>query len=547
MLGENHTVCAMVERGEIMLEHGMKDRMKVVVRQETFVKEIQKSKDDITPEFMRVAAYCRVSTDLEEQKESFKTQEEYYTSLITKTPGWYPVGVYADRGISGTQRKNRNGFQRMIRHCEEGKIDKIICKSISRFSRNTLDLIEVLRRLKEMGISVFFEKERLDTFSGQSEFLISTLAAIAQEESRSISENMTWSFKKRFQRGDPVFKKLLGYDVMGRSERRKVSINKNEVNVVKEIYALALQGKDLTDIARMMIRKGYKKANGRNDWSSDYVRGILSNERYTGDVLCQKTYTRDHLTHKRVINRGEVQQYYIEDYHLGIIGREVFEAVQKAIASGKKEKPPDKNVYPLSSKIACGSCGAIYHRYSSHYNPMWMCSKKLKSIDLCDSDGIREDQFDKIMLKAFEARYGLWDQYIVHKLKVDINQFQDEDHLEYLRTNLKDELYEALKKEISANDEHERALIVKHRIKIEERLEEQERFWCLLEKDREIRKEILKWLEGFSGGVKKLEQFLQQFSMVYRLAWVIGITVLSKGKFLIRWCDNTEDLVEIED
>ncbi len=182
------------------------------------------------------------------------------------TPAWRLAGIYADQGISGTQMIHRTGFQRMMRHCNEGKIDRIICKSISRFARNTMDLLDSVRELKELGISVIFEKEGIDTMAVQSEFILSTIAAIAQEESRSISENMTWAFKKRFQQGVPMFKKILGYDVSGRGKDRKISINEAASGVVKEVYDEFLKGKGYTEIARLMMSKGYKnlgvKVNG---------------------------------------------------------------------------------------------------------------------------------------------------------------------------------------------------------------------------------------------------------------------------------------------
>lgn len=284
----------------------------------------------------RVAAYCRVSTYLDDQVDSFELQRQYYLNLIQNTQEWDLVEIYADRGITGTQRNTRPGFQRMIQHCEEGKIDRILCKSISRFARNTIDMLNTIRYLKDRNIRVIFEKEAIDTLSIQSEFILSTIAAIAQDESRSISENMLWSFKKRFESGVPVFKRILGYDIEKNENEAIIRINESEADIVREIYSLALVGKGYTQIARIMEAKGYYTANGRLNWTVDLVRGILTNERYTGDVLCQKSYTLDYLTHRHKRNNGKMPQYLIENYHIGIISKELFQEVQTLINNRKR-------------------------------------------------------------------------------------------------------------------------------------------------------------------------------------------------------------------
>ncbi len=508
---------------------------------------IQMQKDD-PKDFKktRVAAYCRVSTDLDEQTESFELQERHYTRLIMNTPGWRLAGIYVDQGITGTQRIQRIGFQRMIRHCEEGKIDRIVCKSISRFARNTMDFLETVRMLKELNISVVFEKEGIDTLSVQSEFLLSTIAAIAQEESRSISENMGWAFKQRFQSGIPVFKRILGYDIQGKGCEKEILINEKEAAIVREIYRLALEGMGFTAIARIMMKKGYQTVSRKNEWTLDSVKGILVNERYTGDVLCQKTYTADYLTHKCLRNKGEKQQYLIENHHPAIIDYETFEAVQRMISKNKTGKTIMKNVYPLSGKITCGNCGATYHRYSSECYPSWRCSKSLKDSNRCSTRRIREETLQKVLLKAFDKRYDFANESVLHKLKLDIKRLQDNDNIERSRVILKRELAEVLSQELHSKDEA-RTTAIEKRMEIEEKLKIQEQYWSLIEKDRSYRAKALKRLDNLSRGENRMRIFLEQFDIEYMRAWVIGITILSPISFSIRWFDDTQDTVTIND
>ena len=508
----------------------------------------QKYKNEQSEELkaLRVAAYCRVSTDLEEQKESFELQEQYYSRLIHNTPGWQLVGIYVDEGITGTQRSRRIGFQRMMRHCEEGKIDRILCKSISRFARNTIDLLDTVRALKELNISVVFEKECIDTLSVQSEFVLSTIAAIAQDESRSISENMMWSFKKRFQRGIPVFRRILGYNIDMQGKEKKVTINQEEAIIVHEIFDLGLEGMGYTAIARIMMQKGYLTAEGRSEWTLDSVKGILINERYTGDALCQKTYTPDYLTHKCKRNSGEYRQYLIENHHPGIISREIFSAVQVLVAKNKTGNTIERNVYPLSGRVICGDCGATYHRYYSSNNASWRCSRSLKNNNLCSTQRIRESQFESTMLKAFQIRYDLKDKNILHKLKIDIKRLQDDDNIERSRVISKRELTQALSKEVhSVNAELETA--IDKRILIEEKLKRQEQFWSLIEKDRGYRAKTLAWLDQILISENRMNAFFEQLNIMYMRAWVIGITVLSPISISIQWFDNTKTMINPND
>ena len=506
------------ERDEKMHKKVYANNDKVEFLWEPVVVEKHLSEKPDHLKMIRVAAYCRVSTELDVQTDSFELQESYYTQLICNTPGWRNAGIYIDQGISGTQRSQRMGFQRMIRHCEESKIDRILCKSISRFARNTTDLLETVRLLKKLNISVIFEKECIDTLSVQSEFLLSTIAAIAQEESRSISENMNWSFKKRFQRGIPIFRRILGYNIEGKGNERQITINKKEAAIVHEIYDLALDGKRYSTIARMMMQKNYKTAKGRSEWTLDTVKGILTNERYTGGALCQKTYTPDYLTHKYIRNNGARQQYFIENHHHEIISHEMFYLVQNTVIKNKTGKNKKNKVYPLSARVICGNCGANYHRYSSYNNGTWKCSRSIKSKNLCGTQSILESQLDSIMLKALEMRYDLKDKNIIHKLKLDIKGLQDDDNIENDRVILKRELAEALSKELYVASE-DCEVAKEKRIVIEEKLKKQEQFWNLIEEDRVYRAETLEWLSKLPFGENRMNIFFKELNIEYMRAW----------------------------
>lgn len=499
---------------------------------------------------IRVAAYCRVSTELDEQTNSFKLQEQYYTRFINKNPNWRLAGIYSDQGITGTARNKRTGFQRMIRHCEEGKIDKILCKSISRFARNTTDLLDTVRNLKELGIGVTFEKEDIDTLSVQSEFVLSTIAAIAQEESRSISENLMWSLEKRFKKGIPNFYRILGYNIEKDGKERIITINAEEANIVREIYELALKDVRYTAIVRIMIEKGYKTAQGKSEWSSSTVSAILKNERYTGDALCQKTYTTDYLTHKKKINNGERKQYLIENHHPAIISHELFNEVQDIITKKTSNKNVDSNkktrkLNPLSKRVKCGVCGANY-KYVKYVIPSWRCSRSMKSEILCNEKAVTESTLNKVLLKAFELRYNLKDENIIYKLKKELQRIQDNDNIERSRVILKRKLAGVLRIELNITDEEQKA-VTATRMGLEEGLKQQEKFWVLLDEDRVYRKETIEWLDEILRNKKGITIFLKELNTKYIRAWVISITVLSPISFTIKWLDNTETAIEISD
>ena len=273
----------------------------------------------------RAAAYCRVSTSEEEQELSFETQCEYYEKLIGGMAGTELVGVYGDRGISGAHADTRPGLQALVYQCREGNVDVIYTKSISRFSRNMADCIELIRELRELGVEVIFEKEGLSTLDPNMEMMLSILSTIAQEELNSLSTSIRWSHENRNKAGNPIVRVRYGYE----KEDKKWKVSEDEANRVKLAFSMADKGCALKDIAAVLEKLG------DGNWSSSRVRNLLTSEIYKGDVLTNKTYKPDYLSKRSRTNNGEVRQYYIEDHHEGIIDRETWDRVNSAIAAGE--------------------------------------------------------------------------------------------------------------------------------------------------------------------------------------------------------------------
>lgn len=318
---------------------------------------------------LRVAAYCRVSTDDEEQQTSYAKQKEHYTSFINQNPDWELVNIYADEGISGTTTKHRKEFQRMMQDAEDGKIDLILTKSISRFARNTIDTLSWIQRLRNLPnpVQVRFEKEGFDSFDFGSEMILTIMSAFAQAESRSISDNVKWSILQNFKNGKPTINlnRMLGYDMGANGEWL---INEAQAAIVREIYNMYLCGISAHRIAALMNEKGVFTLNG-NKWTAQSILIVLRNEKYVGDLIMQKSVTTDMLAHKVVENKGIAKQFYVKDHHAPIVERTVWDKVQ-ALAdknSGDERKIKLKDKFAVLSNLKCGVCGDPYVRtkYSS--------------------------------------------------------------------------------------------------------------------------------------------------------------------------------------
>lgn len=364
----------------------------------------------------RVAAYARVSTDNEEQLTSYEAQVDYYTRHIQSNPVWEMVEVYSDEGISATSTKKRDGFNRMITDALDGKIDLIITKSVSRFARNTVDTLITVRQLKEKGVEVFFEKENIFTLDSKGELLITIMSSLAQEESRSISENVTWGQRKRFADGKVSlpYSRFLGYD---RNEEGLPQVNEEEAIVVRLIYRLFLEGQTPHSISKYLTEQGLTSPGGKDNWQSGTIRNILTNEKYKGDALLQKKYTVDFLTKKQKVNEGEIPQYYVENSHPAIISSDVFDMVQQEMKRRNTMKNRHSSAGIFSSKIICGECGSsfgskVWHSTSKYRRVIFQCNNKFKGADKCKTPHITEDDIKKLFVTAVNKLISNKDEII---------------------------------------------------------------------------------------------------------------------------------------
>ncbi len=369
---------------------------------------------------LRVAAYCRVSTEQEEQQNSYQVQIAYYSDLINKNKEWTLAGIFADEGISGTQTKKRTEFNRMIRMCKRKKIDLVITKSISRFARNTVDCLEYVRQLKDLGIGVIFEKENINTLTMTSEFMIALYGSFAQAESESISKNVSWGVEKAFREGRVryQYKYWLGYR---KGADGKPEIISEEAETVRMIFRLFLDGLSLQNVASALQCHGRLNRQGQPVWSTVAVKRILENEKYSGDCLLQKTYTADCITHKQVKNNGERAMFLVTDCHEAIIDRDTFNLAQQELARRKsKRKISDRTTteqgkysskFALSELMICGECGTPYRRCTWNVHGrkriVWRCISRLDhgSRYCQNSPTIHEEPLHRAIVGAVNAYF----------------------------------------------------------------------------------------------------------------------------------------------
>lgn len=350
----------------------------------------------------KVAAYARVSTDLEEQQSSYQAQIDYYTNYIQGRADWEFVGMYADEGISGTSTKHRQGFQTMITDALAGRIDLIVTKSVSRFARNTVDSLTSVRALKEAGVEVYFEKENIWTLDSKGELLITIMSSLAQEESRSISENVTWGHRRRFAEGKVMvpYASLLGYK---RGDDGGLAVDEDQARIVRRIYREYLAGHSPKTIAAHLTEDGIPTPLGKKTWNVSTINSILRNEKYKGDAVLQKTFTVDFLTKTTKRNEGEIPQYYVTGNHEAIIAPAVWDQVQSELArrSGRSRSFS----HPFASKIECGCCGGwfgpkTWHAGSRYERRIWRCNRKYDpaSGQPCATKHVTENE----LIAAFE-------------------------------------------------------------------------------------------------------------------------------------------------
>lgn len=363
----------------------------------------------------KVAGYARVSTDHEDQISSYEAQVDYYTNYIKDRADWEFAGIYTDEGITATSTRKREGFKQMIEDALAGKIDLIITKSVSRFARNTVDSLTTIRKLKENGIEVYFEKENIWTLDAKGELLLTIMSSLAQEEARNISENTTWGQRKRFADGrySLNYGRFLGYD---RGPEGGLVINEEEAKIVRFIYQQFLAGFSYYKIAGILMEKGVK-APGGTKWYGNTVRGILTNEKYKGDALLQKTYTADYLTKKLKKNTGEVPQYYIEDDHEAIISPKVFDMVQIELARRTNNGKRYSGAGVFATKVKCAECGSwygskVWHSTDKYRKVVYRCNHKYGDGKKCSTPHFTEDELKELFISALNRVIDIRDEVI---------------------------------------------------------------------------------------------------------------------------------------
>ena len=352
------------------------------------------------PRLKRVAAYARVSSGKDAMLHSLSAQVSYYSDYIQRHGEWEYAGVYADEAFTGT-KEDRPEFQRLIKDCRDGKIDMVITKSIARFARNTVTLLEIVRELKLLGIGIYFEKESIHSLSGDGELMLTILASYAQEESRSVSENCKWRIRKRFTQGELVsLRFMFGY----RIEKGEVEVDPETADIVRMIFEDYIGGMGGSLIAKKLREMGIPALRG-GTWNAERVVAIIKNEKYTGNALLQKKYVSDHLTKREVWNKGRLPQYYAENTHPAIIDMETFEMAQEIMERRRNRFGNKKGItpksYPFTGKIVCEGCGKNYKRKVAGGKPYWQCSTFLQDgKDYCPAKQIPEDILHTVTAEA---------------------------------------------------------------------------------------------------------------------------------------------------
>lgn len=496
----------------------------------------------------RTAAYARVSTDSEEQLTSYEAQVDYYTKYIKERPDWEFVGIYTDEGISATNTKKRDGFNKMVVDALDGKIDLIVTKSVSRFARNTVDSLSTVRKLKEKGVEVFFEKENIYTFDGKGELLITIMSSLAQEESRSISENVTWGHRKRFADGkvSMPYKRFLGYE---KGEDGLPKIVESEAKIVRMIYRMFMEGKTSSTIAKYLAVSRIPSPGGKKTWQVRTVDSILTNEKYKGDALLQKRFTVDFLNKKIKDNEGEVPQYYVQNSHPAIIEPDEFDAVQVEIERRKMLGRPSACKSPLSAKLICGDCGGFYGSKvwgsnTKYRRVIWQCNDKYKGDNKCTTPHVTEEEVRQQFLKAFNSLLECREELIANcRLAqsvlcdcsdLDAELYELHREIEVVVELSQKAIYENSHVAINQEEwlDRNNVYLERHRKAIERVAE--------LEDLKQKKQSKNHKLESFIRNMESREDALDEFDERLWFTTVDKVTVLPDGKLVFKFKDGTE-------
>lgn len=495
----------------------------------------------------RTAGYARVSTDKDEQFTSYEAQVDYYTKYIQSREDWEFVTVYTDEGISALNTKHRDGFKQMVKDALDGKIDLIVTKSVSRFARNTVDSLVTIRKLKEKGVECYFEKENIFTFDGKGELLLTIMSSLAQEESRSISENVTWGQRKRFSDGkvSMPYKQFLGYE---KGENGTPVINEEESETVRLIYKMFLEGKTTQGIANFFMDHGILSPAGKKTWRSSTIASILTNEKYKGDALLQKRFTVDFLTKELRVNNGEVPQYYVEKSHEAIIAPEEFEAVQEEMARRKElgRAYSDKSFH---SKIICGDCGGFYgrkvwHSTDEYRSVIFQCNQKFKNEKKCQTPTLSEDEIKQRFLIAYNDLMGsrstvLADCELIRKTLCDTTALDAEMQQEQDEMTVVSELMQAhIKKNASVAQSQEAYALETERI--EKRYNAALEHYNALEAEKGRRMRKNKELKAFIAILKQQPLTVSEWDERLWITLLDTATVQWNGRIVFRFKSGKE-------
>ena len=501
----------------------------------------------------RVAGYARVSTDSDEQYTSYEAQVDYYTNFIRSHPDWEFVGVYTDEGVSGLGTRKRDGFNAMIRDALAGKIDLIVTKSVSRFARNTVDSLTTIRKLKEHGTEVYFEKEAIWTFDGKGELLLTIMSSLAQEESRSISENVTWGQRKRMADGKVTipYKHFLGYR---KGPDGLPEIVQEEAELVRRIYRMFIEGLAVSRIARTLTDEGIPTPAGKQKWQNSTIESILTNEKYKGDARLQKKFTTDFLTKKMKVNEGEVPQYYVRNSHPAIIEPGAWDHVQKEMQKRKANPRQRYCSSPFSGKIICGDCGCVYgskvwHSTDQYRRVIWQCNGKFKGDEKCTTPHLTEDQirdaFREAVSKLIQDRAALLeDGRLLKDALTDCTGIEKKLNEISGEMEIVAGMIDACVREnaVAAQDQNQYKSRYDDLIS---RFETSQAKQAALQKERAERERKADALDSFLFELSELDELNMEFSPQRWNAIVDHVTVHSDGRLVFNFQNGSDVIVEI--
>jgi len=496
----------------------------------------------------RVAAYARVSTGSEEQLTSYEAQVDYYTKYIKENPNWHFAGVYTDEGISAVMTKRREGFNRMVSDALSGKIDLIVTKSVSRFARNTVDSLTTVRKLKEKGVEVYFEKENIFTLDSKGELLITIMSSLAQEESRSISENVTWGQRKRFADGKVSlpYGQFLGYR---KGPDGLPEIMPEQAETVRMIYRLFMEGKSTNTIAKHLTQSKIPTPGGKKTWQRATVESILTNEKYKGSALLQKRFTVDFLSKKTKENEGEVPQYYVAESHPAIINPHEWEAVQLEMASRKSDQKRHDCKTPFSGKIICGDCNErygskVWHSTDQYRRVVWQCNHKFDGNRKCATPHLYEqtirDLFVLVISEYLRDRESVLDDLRFVKRSLSDTDFIDADILkaEQELEMLTAAIHLCIMQNAAASISEE--VYRRQHAELSERFEAQKRQLDELQRARQSMEEKSIILSGLLFEISELDDLPLVFNEKLWHAAIDHVTVYSDERIVFSIKDGTE-------